>query len=162
MTENNGTNDKKEITYHANTDASELIPSNKRLVTNIGAFRGADDRFEIYFLVPQNDEEAQARYDCTLAYLVEAGIRQLTTRVDYPSVGFNEDDGSLKEGGHKAMQVLADGYRVGMKRVAGVTQKKKAAKLDEIQANAEAVDMDDPEALKAYVQSIKKSGGMTS
>ena len=159
MPENNATNDKKEITYHANTDASELIPSDKRLVTNIGSHRGAEDRYEIYFLVPQNDEEAQARYDCTLAYLIEAGIRQLTTRVDYPSVGF-DDNGNLKEAGHEAMQVLADGYKVGAKRVAGVTQKKKAAELDQIQKNAEDVDMDDKEALARFVAGLRKSGGL--
>ena len=157
-TENNGTT-KKEINYFANEKASELIPSDNRLVTNIGAHRGAEDRYEIYFLVPTTDEEAGARYDCNLGYLIEAGVRQIATRVDFPSVGFDED-GDLKAGGHAAMQVLADGYRVGAKRVAGVTVKKKAAKLDEIQKSADDVDMNDKEALARFVEGIKKSGGL--
>ena len=157
MTETNG-NDKKQINYHGNVDAAELIPQHKRLVTNIGAFRGAEDRFEIYFLIPETDEECQTRYDCDLAYLLSAGIRQLTTRVDYPSVGFEEETGELKEDGHEAMQTLADGYRVGAKRV-GTSVKKKAAKLDSIQKEAQDLDMDDPDALAAYVKRIQKSGG---
>ena len=36
MAEENGNDKKKEITYHANVDASEMIPNTKRLVTNIG------------------------------------------------------------------------------------------------------------------------------
>ncbi len=158
MTETNG-NETKEITYHANEEASEKIPNTKRLVTNIGAFRGVDTKYEIYFLIPESDEEASERYDCKLANLVEMGVRQIATRIDYPSVGFDED-GGLKEGGHEAMQVLADGYKVGAKRVAGVTQKKKAAELDNIKKSAGEVDMDDADALRAYVERIKKSGGM--
>ena len=83
--------------------------------------------------------------------------RQIATRVDYPSVGFDEND-DLKDGGHEAMQVLADGYKVGAKRVAGVTQKKKAAQFDSIQKGAEDVDMNDPTALAAFVERVKKSG----
>jgi len=157
MTETNETT-KKEINYHANTDAAELIPSDRRLVTNVGAFRGADDRFEIYFLVPKTDEQAADRYDCTRDDLVEMGVRQIATRVDYPSVMFDED-GELKEGGHAAGQELADGYRVGAKRVAGATQKKKAAELDAVQKAAGEVDMNDADALAAFVERIRKSGG---
>ena len=165
-TENNGT---EKTNYHANMEAAEKIPSHKRLVTNIGAFRGSKEKFEVYFLVPVSDQECQVRYDCKLEYLIEAGVRQLATRVDYPSVGFDfetdttdkiiAETGELKDGGHEAMQELADGYKVGAKRVAGTTQKKKAAELDAVRKGAEEVDMDDAEALRAYVERIKASGG---
>lgn len=156
MAENNGTA-KKEINYHANMDASEAIPNTKRLTTNVGAIRGADERYEVYFLIPETNEEAIERYDCKLSDLVEMGVRQIATRVDYPSVGFDEV-GDLKDGGHEAMQVLADGYKVGAKRITGVTQKKKAAQFDSIQKGAEDVDMNDPTALAAFVERVKKSG----
>lgn len=150
-------NGKKEITYFANESASEKIPNTKRLTTNIGANRGADEKYEIYFLIPASDEESKERYDCNLADLVEMGVRQIATRIDYPSVMFDED-GDLKDGGHEAGQELADGYKVGAKRIAGATQKKKAAELDNLQKSAEDVDMNDPEALAAFVARVKKSG----
>ena len=136
-------------------DAAEKIPSSQRLVTNIGAFRGSTEKHEVYFLVPSTDEEAVERYDCQLEDLVEMGVRQIATRIDYPSVMYDEA-GDLKEGGHAAGQELADGYRVGAKRVAGATQKKKAAELDAVQKAAQEVDMDDADALRAYVERIKK------
>jgi hypothetical protein len=158
MTETNGTTERVEINYHANVDAAEKIPSSQRLVTNIGAFRGSTEKHEIYLLIPKTDEEASTRYDCKLEDLVEMGVRQIATRIDYPSVMYDED-GNLKDGGHEAGQELADGYRVGAKRAAGVTQKKKAAELDGIKKSADELDMDDANALRAYVERIKKSGG---
>jgi len=67
-----------------------------------------------------------------LAVLIQAGVRQFSTRPDYKTDGF-EDDGTLKDGGHEAMQELADGYKVGA-RVVGVSQKvlaQKAKKAEE-------------------------------
>ena len=96
------------------------------LHTNIGFSRSSDVKYEIYWLIPTNDEEAQARYDCNLATLVESGVRQLTTRPDYKGVGFTEA-GDLKPEGHEAMQAMADNYKVGA-RVAGEGVKSKAKK----------------------------------
>ncbi len=69
-----------------------------------------------------------------------------------------DEAGDLKDGGHEAGQTLADGYKVGAKRVAGVTQKKKAKEFDSIQKSADEVDMNDPEALAAFVARVKASG----
>ena len=98
------------------------------LVTNIGFDRDSFDKYEIYYLIPTTEEECQERYNCSLADLIESGVRQLTTRPDYKGVGFN-DNGTLKEGGHEAMQEHADNYKVGA-RVSGTGVNTKAKKLD--------------------------------
>lgn len=145
---------KKEVNYHANTKAAEAIPQAKRLVTNIGFKRGATDKYEIYFVIPETDEEAKARYDCTLKDLVEMGVRKISTSPDYPSVMFN-DDGSLKPHGHENGQALADNYRVGRKS-AGPTQKAKAAKLDALEAAAEAAGINLEEFIAKAKAKAKK------
>ena len=64
--------------------------------------------------------------------MIQAGVRQFSTRPDYKTVGF-EDDGTLKDNGHEAMQDLADGYKVGA-RVVGVSQKATVAKVKKAEA----------------------------
>ena len=147
-TEGNG---KVEIEYHAGeTD----IPNTKRLVTNIGVAKGSKVKYEVYFLIPDNDAEAQERYDCKLADLVSAGVRSFSTRPDYPSVGFNED-GTLKPEGHKAMQTLADGYKPGQRATAGPNQKLKAKEFDKL-AEAAAAKGLDMEKVMAMINKAKK------
>lgn len=120
---------KREIEYFAPV---RVFDNSKNLITNIGFTAKSDDKFQILFLIPSTDEECQERYDCTLAVLIQAGVRQLSTRPDYKTVGFN-DDGSLKAEGHEAMQDLADGYKVGA-RVVGVSQKILAQKAKKAEA----------------------------
>jgi len=120
---------KKEIDYHAPV---REFDNTKTVVTRVGFTAGSVEKYEILWPIPSTDEEAQERYDCLLTTLVEAGIRQLSTRPDYKYVGFKED-GTLKDDGHQAMQTLADGYQVG-KRAIGTGQKvmaQKAKKAEE-------------------------------
>ena len=93
--------------------------------TKIGFGKKPDTKYSIYFGVPKTDEQAESRYGVPLSYLISAGVRQLSTRVDYPSVMFDED-GNLLDGGHEAGQTLADGYQVGRKTKPETTEKKKA------------------------------------
>ena len=102
---------KKEIMY---VPAIREYDNTKNLITNVGSARGVSTRYEIIFSIPETNEEAIARYGIELKDLITAGVRQLSTHVDYASVGFDEE-GNLKEDGHKAMQDLADGYTVGRK-----------------------------------------------
>ena len=139
MAENEAT-PKKVVNHFANMDAAGKIEQAKRLVTHIGFKRGAEDKYEIYFLIPDTDEEAKARYDCTLANLIEMGVRKISTSPDYPTVMFDEA-GNLKEGGHEAGQALADGYTVGRKS-AGPGVKAKAAERDALYAAAEEAGVD--------------------
>ena len=115
---------KREIVYNP---AVREFDNTKNLITNIGFTAKADEKFEILWIIPESDEESMERYDCKLAVLVQAGVRQLSTRPDYKTVGF-DDDGTLKPKGHEAMQDLADGYKVGA-RVVGVSQKATLAKV---------------------------------
>jgi hypothetical protein len=142
---------KKEIQYHAPVVGFDNEHS---VVTSIGFTAKAEEKFQIVWPVPTSDEDCQERYDCSLDTLIAAGVRQLSTRPDYKTVGF-DDDGFLKDGGHEAMQTLADGYKVGARRVGGPTQKAKAADMDEIAAAAKGLSKAEIIAL------IQQAQGMT-
>lgn len=123
----------------------------KTVITAVGSSRAALERYEIGFLIPQTDEEAQERYGTDLQGLVSLGLKTIATRIGYKDVGFNED-GSLKSRGHELMQELADLYRVNSRRERSAAQKIEAEKaqkiaaycsekglnLDEVLANIEA------------------------
>ena len=126
------------------------------LHTNIGFDRAADTKYEIYWLIPTTDEECKYRYDCDLTTLIESGVRQLTTRPDYKTVGFDES-GELKEGGHEAMQFMADAYKVGA-RVAGEGIKSKAVKLDGMVAKYGGGSQEELEAKLAKMEELEKKG----
>ena len=149
MTEENENEKKREIDYHA---PIREFDNTKHVVTNIGFTAKSDEKFQILWLVPESDEECQERYDSPLSALVEAGVRQLSTRPDYKTVGFNED-GTLKPEGHEAMQTLADGYEIG-KRVAGVGQKVMATKAKKAE---EELGMTIEEQV-ALIKSMKERG----
>lgn len=128
--ENSNGTDKREIDYHAPVIDFD---NTKTLITNIGFTAKSDEKFQIAWLVPESDEESLARYDCKLATLIEAGIRQFSTRPNYKDVGF-EINGDLKPEGHEAMQTLADGYQVGQRATAGASQKVMAQKAKKAEA----------------------------
>jgi hypothetical protein len=115
--EGNGKEKVREIDYHAPV---REFDNTKHLVTNIGFTAKSDEKYQVIWLIPTTDEECQARYDSPLSALIEAGVRQLSTRPDYKTVGFH-DNGALKPEGHEAMQTLADGYEIG-KRTAGAEE----------------------------------------
>jgi len=121
--------EKKEITY---IEPIVEYDAEKSVVTNIGFTAGSEVRYGIVFQIPTTDEEAKSRYDCDLNELVKLGVKQITTRPSYKSVGFDEA-GNLVDGGHEAMQTLADEYRVGKKATGGagrMTIKKAKAEAD--------------------------------
>lgn len=140
----------------------EVVPAvrefdnKKTVVTKVGSGKGAKVVYEIIFPIPETDEACLERYGANKDYIFAAGIRQLTYRVDYPSVGFN-DDGSLKEGGHEAMQDLADGYKVGRQVVSTKAVEAKAAKAthDKLKSLSEDGDVT---ALLARIADAKAKG----
>lgn len=141
---------KREITYEP---AIREFDNSRTLITNIGFTAKSDVKYEIIWDIPATDEEAKDRYDCTLQDLVTAGVRQLSTRPDYKSVGFDENTGELKDGGHEAMQTLADGYKVGQRQV-GVSQKATVAKVKKAEAD---LDMSLDDMLKKMAE-LKSQG----
>ena len=140
---------KREIEYHAPV---REFDNTKNVVTNIGFTAKSDEKYQVIWLIPETDEECQERYDSPLSALIEAGVRQLSTRPDYKTVGF-EDDGTPKPDGHEAMQTLADGYEIG-KRTAGVGQKIMAQKAK----NAEAELGMTMEQMVAKMKEMKEAG----
>jgi len=163
MAENgtNGAPAKPEINYHAGSGDSALIQSDKRLQTNIGFTAKTTEKFEIYWLVPDTDEECKERYDCELKDLITAGVRQLTTRPDYKSVGF-EEDGALKPNGHAEMQKMADGYKVGQRQAATGGQKAKAKKWDTVNSGLTAMGITEEEIDACEGDQLKLASLMAS
>lgn len=94
------------------------------LITTIGFCRGAKTVYEIVWAVPETDADAQDRYNCSLSELVKAGVRGFATRPDYSNAGF-DGDGNLIDGGHEAMQKLADNYKVGTRKISVKSQEQK-------------------------------------
>lgn len=148
MSEND---EKREIEYHA--PVIENFNNKDYLVTNIGFTAKADEKYQIAWLIPKTDEEAKTRYDCTLADLVEAGIRQFSTRPNYKDVGFDEDGNLLPEG-HSLMQALADTYQVGQRATGGASQKVMAQKAKKAEAE---LDMTLDEMV-AKMKALKEQG----
>lgn len=128
---------KREIVYHPPVvDYDNKV----QLTTAIGFGRKPDEKYEIVWDVPKNDEDCKARYDCELKTLIEAGVRQFSTRPNYQDVGFDEN-GVLKPDGHLEMQKLADGYKVGQRQV-GVSQKATVQKVKKAEAELD-MSLDD-------------------
>jgi len=148
-------NDKKEKNYFAPVVEFDNKTS---LITRIGFTASATDKYEIVWPIPANDEEAKDRYDCTIQDLVEAGIRQLSTRPNYKEAGFftdkdKENYGELRPGGHEAMQELADSYKIGVRK-AGVSQKATVKKVKTAEAE---LDMSFDDMVKKLAE-LKEQG----
>lgn len=117
MSENNNESSpaapKRVIKYHNPVVASTASD----LVTFIGAGRGADNKYGIVFLIPTTDDEATARYNCSLADLIRMGVQKISTSPQYSTVMFK--DGELIDGGHEAGQALANKYQIGVRGSGG-------------------------------------------
>lgn len=135
-TNGNG-NTKKEITYIPPIDGFD---NTTQILTNVGFGRGATTRYGITYPIPTTDEEARARYNCTLTDLVKMGLMKIATSPAYQGVGF-DNDGELVLYGHEKMQELADGYKVGVRKSAGERVTLKAAKATADAATAVALQV---------------------
>lgn len=154
--------EKREIEHIAGDKPDD---NKEYLHTSVGFDRKSTTKYEIYWPVPVTgivedlvalSDECKERYDCDLVDLIRSGVRQLTTRPDYKIVGFTED-GELKEDGHKAMQDLADGYKVGARAV-GEGVKTKAKRYDEMLQKSGATSLDELEAKLAKMEELEEQG----
>ena len=182
MTEENGT-PKVETQYHAGSGDSALIPNDKRLVTKIGSTKKSLQKYEIYFLVPETDEECQARYGIPLSALIIKGVQGLSTGPNYPEVGFdfnvapvitddpkspdkpftdyplkNDSEGNVS--GHIEMQTLADGFQPGQRAAATGGQKAKAKKYDALNAGMAAMGITEAEIAECAGDQMALAGLM--
>ncbi len=172
MDENGTSTPKIETEYHAGSGDSALIPNDKRLVTKIGSTKKSLQKYEIYFLVPETDEECKARYGIPLSALIIKGVQGLSTGPDYPGVGFDFDEEAVTtvdpkaadkpfvdyplktndEGsviGHIEMQTLADGYQPGQRVAATEGQKAKAKKYDTLKSGTDSMGISNADLAEA-------------
>ena len=146
---------KPEIVYVDSPSHDAMIEeyTNEQVLTSYIKVKGQPDleRYGVDFFCPKVAEDLSnvsdvnqalaARYDCDINCIIAAGIRQFTTRPNYPAVTHDDED-NVKDNFHQEMQTLADGYQAGRRTAAGPTQKAKAQRLDKIQKTAADMDMD--------------------
>lgn len=117
-----------------------------------------NEAWEVYFKIPKNEDECQARYGCDIQDLVTLGVRNLTTKPQYldcfeyqtfetgPNKGKpNVSTAVLKS--HELLQKLADDYRPGNRDLGkNAITKAKAEAIDRLDSFA-SID-----ELKAYLK----------
>ena len=98
------------------------------VTTYIGAAWGSKDKkFAVQWPVPETEEQAQERYNCSLADLIADGVRKLSTSPSYENVALATDsEGNFLEDKPFAdksdetilaeMQTLADAFKVGQRK----------------------------------------------
>jgi hypothetical protein len=94
------------------------------VITYIGATRGASVKYGVVFPVMVDEEFLKERYNMTLLEVVQAGVRQISTRPDYNSA-FGAD-GTVD---HEKMQSIANAYKPGSRMSAGPKATKEQAKI---------------------------------
>jgi hypothetical protein len=137
---------------HIYIPAVREFDNQRTMITNIRNPLNKLEFFEVLWDVPQMADGVEAaeaacqeRYGCNLQTVIEAGIRNFTTRPDYLSVGFEfekDEKGNdirkqplaMKPNGHEEMQTLADGFQPGRPQRVGESVKAKAAKADAMEA----------------------------
>ena len=123
------------------------------VVTYIGETRGASIKYGVVFPVMVDEDFLKERYNMTLLEIVQAGVRQISTRPNY-SAAFGAD-GSVD---HAKMQEIADGYKPGSRAAAGPKVTKEQAKVGRaIAKEAEGLTM---EELRAAVAAAKAKKGL--
>jgi hypothetical protein len=99
------------------------------VVTHIGVSRGASVKYGVVFPVLNDADFIKERYNMTILELLQAGVRQLSTRPNYDSA-FGAD-GSVD---HAKLQAIADSYKPGSRVSAGpkvkVTAEQKEAQKE--------------------------------
>lgn len=123
-------------------------PSEKTLITNIKASKEKGlQTYEVYWLIPDSDEESQERYKCSLKDLIGQGVRNLSTRPNYQ---LEFVDNVLVNDGHAKCQALADEYVCGAARTS-VNRELKEVKTMAIEAGMSMSE------LKAMIAAHKES-----
>ena len=75
--------EKKEVVYVEGTARPVGTEDVDFIVTSPGYTKDAATRYNVFMKIPKTDEEASERYGCKLADLIAAGVRQLSTRVNF-------------------------------------------------------------------------------
>lgn len=97
-----------------NHPAIREFDNEKTYVAKTGSFKGATNRYEILWPIPQTDEECQDRYGCDLKKLIELGVQIFSHAPDYASLFDGKDEYSIEL--HEGLQSLADAQKAGMRK----------------------------------------------
>lgn len=146
----NGKKDNVEINYFAPV---REFDNKTTIIYNTGFEMGSTDKYQIVWPVPQNDNEAQERYGCSIMDIVAFGVRNLATKPNYKLVGFDKN-GNLKPDGHEEMQKLADGYQPGRRIAMGTSQK---AIVQNVKKAEKELDMTHDQMI-AKLKELKEQG----
>jgi hypothetical protein len=122
------------------------------VVTHIGVSRGASVKYGVVFPVLNDADFIKERYNMTILELLQAGVRQLSTRPNYDSA-FGAD-GSVD---HAKLQEIADNYKPGSRVSAGPKVTKEAAKMGRMVAK-EAGGLSTEEIMEAIAAAKAKKG----
>lgn len=169
----------KEIIYNERPEVIEAIKNqgfNDVYETAISVHGREGEKFMVYWPIPDTDEQAKERYNCSLGDLIRAGVAKLSTTPDYAGrrqpnakdlkegltgeyvytgAAYATTSGDLRDDFYEAMQAAADGYAVGRSRTAGPSQKAKAAKLDALTERTGGMS---PDEIAAFVAKAKAAG----
>jgi len=127
-------------------------PGSDDIITYIGATRGASTKYGVVFPVMVDEEFLKERYNMTLLEVVQAGVRQISTRPNYDAA-FGAD-GSVDQ---TKMQAIADAYKPGSRIAAGPKVSKEVAKMGRMVAK-EAGGLSTEEIMEAIAAAKAKKG----
>ena len=141
-----------------NHPALRVFDNEKTYIARTGAFKGAVNRFEIIWDIPQTDEEAMARYNCNLSKIVELGVQIFSHAPDYAALFDGKDVYSIKL--HEDLQALADGQKAGMKKTGRSAQMKADAVVGrKAVEKANALGFADQDAMYEWIEKMKDKKG---
>ena len=139
---------KKEIEYVDPT----INVGEDDVVTYIGSTRGANTKYGVVFPVMVDEDFLKERYNMTLKEVVQAGIRQISTRPNYGEC-FTADGVD-----HEKMQKIADDYKPGSRAAAGPKVTKEQAKLGRLAAKEADGKLTAEEIMEAIAAAKAKKG----
>lgn len=85
-------------------------PREKTLITNIRARKAKGlQSYEVYWLIPDTDDEAMDQYNCDLKELIAQGVRSFSTHPNY-QLEFVDDE--LTPEAHNRCQDLANNFKL--------------------------------------------------
>ena len=140
-----------------NHPAIRTFDNEKTYIAKTGAFKGAVNRYEIIWPVPQTDEEAQERYNCNLSKIVELGVQIFSHAPDYASLFDGKDEYSIEL--HEGLQALADAQKAGMRKTGKSAQvKAEAATGRKAAESAKALGFSTVEEAMEHLAKVQKKG----
>ena len=149
-----------DTTQTTNQNTSQVIDAHpavrefdneKCFIARTGARKGADNRYEIIWVIPETDEESTSRYGKPLSFLIKKGVQEISHGPTYNTLFDGKDQYS--EALHNKLQAMADDYKPGDRKVgANATIKAEAAAGREAKKITEELGFSTPEEMVAFIK----------